>query len=208
MIYKPNQVVLFYGINNPFSQFYPCKFTVTFSSEYKIDDEITFTSAEQYMMYMKAIMFGDLKSTHKILGESCPKKIKILGRKIKNFDEEEWNHDKLKIVTQGNIYKFSQDPILKAILYNTKNKLLIEASPYDRVWGVGIGIKNKDIYDTDKWKGENLLGKALITARRHIMNKEKKEKKITNELASDTSKGSDPTTPIKQKPPPPIEIPR
>ncbi len=173
MIYKPNQVILFWGSTSPFSQWYPCKFTVTFKSEYTGETIITFGSAEQWMMYRKAQTFGDLDKAKAILKEKSPLKIKQLGRRVKNFDEKQWDAEKYEIVRQGNIYKFSQNPELKKALLDTKNKYIMEASPYDKVWGVGMGAKNKNIYDTDKWKGQNLLGKAIVSTRAYIQKMEK-----------------------------------
>ncbi len=175
MIYRPSQVVIFYSISSPFSQFYPCRFTVTEHSEYKDDEHIIFTSTEQYMHYRNAQTFGDLKTAKKIITESDPAKIKTMGRRVKYFISNDWDKVKFNIVRQGNIYKFSQNENLKKIMITTKNKVFIEASPWDKIWGVGMGKTNSNIYDTDKWKGTNLLGKALESARRYIVTQEKKK---------------------------------
>lgn len=173
MIYKPSQVELFWGSASPFSQWYKCKFTVLFKSEYKKDTNVTFVNAGQWMMFRKAQTFGDLDQADKILKEKSPKKVKQMGRRIKYFDEKQWDVEKYDIVRQGNIYKFSQNPDLKKVILATKNKYIIEASPYDRIWGVGLGSKNKNIYDTDKWKEQNLLGKAIMSTSTYIHKKKR-----------------------------------
>lgn len=200
MIYKPGQVELFWGPASPFSQWYPCKFTVTFKSEYKRDINVTFVNAEQWMMFRKAQTFGDLDQAGKILKEKSPSKVKEMGRRVKHFDEKQWDVEKYDIVRQGNIYKFSQNPELKKAILATKNKYIIEASPYDKVWGVGLGAKNKNIYDTDKWKGQNLLGKAIMSTRAYIQ----REENVNNPPVKPVKK---PTKPPIKKPTKPIKKP-
>lgn len=170
MTYNPEDVVLFWKTSSPFSQFHPCRFVVTFTNESDDNKDIdfTFTSAEQYMMYMKAVTFKDFDIADKILNETVPKKIKALGRKVKNFKNKKWNSVKFDIVKEGNIYKFSQNKDLKKALRDTGDKILVEASPYDRIWGIGMGRSNPDVYDPSKWKGQNLLGKALMDVREYL----------------------------------------
>jgi ribA/ribD-fused uncharacterized protein len=164
MIIPKDQLIAFYYKESPFSQFYPAKFTAKTKR-----GDIEFVNAEQYMMYYKAITFGDIPISEKILRESIPNKIKALGRQVKNFDQEVWNSVKFDIVVEGNTYKFNQNDRLKEELLATKNKILVEASPRDRIWGVGMGSKNPDIYDTEKWRGKNLLGKALMLVRDNLI---------------------------------------
>lgn len=182
MIYKPNQVVIFYSTSSPFSQFHPCKFIITEHSEYKDDEDIIFTSTEQYMHYRKAQTFGDLSMAKKIIAESDPKKIKAMGRRVKHFDEDQWNQEKLAIVRQGNIYKFSQNEKLKKVMLATGKRIFIEAAPRDKIWGVGMSARNKNIYNTDYWpqpiEKTNLLGKALESARTAIVYQERKAKAV------------------------------
>ena len=117
------------------------------------------------MMAYKADLFNDLESIEKILNSNHPKIIKDLGRKIINFDEKTWNENKYSIVLTANYYKFNQNEDMKMILINTKNKILVEASPYDKIWGVGLLETDKKIIDPNNWKGDNLLGFALMEVR-------------------------------------------
>lgn len=142
-----------------FSQWWKCSF---------VEDDITFCCAEQYMMYKKALLFEDYSIAKEILKTKNPKKIKELGRLVQNFDSKVWDEHKAEIVLQGNILKFSQNPELKDYLLGTGDKILVEASPYDRVWGVGLRKENSAICSPQKWKGQNLLGFALMEARDRI----------------------------------------
>jgi ribA/ribD-fused uncharacterized protein len=115
------------------------------------------------MMAGKARLFGDVETEAKIMKTTDPRTIKKLGRAVKNFDEKKWNEHKYKIVLAGNIFKFSQNPELKKWLLDTGNKTIVEASPYDKIWGIGYGAKNA-MDNMDKW-GLNLLGKAVQEVR-------------------------------------------
>ena len=141
-----------------------------FSQWYKSDftdiSDVKYNCAEQFMMYQKAILFGDNEVAQEILNESNPKNIKALGRKIKNFNQQEWDENKFEIVVAGNFYKFTQNNALKNILLNTGNEDIAEASPLDKIWG--IGIDEKSAQAGEEWKGENLLGKALMIVRKMI----------------------------------------
>ena len=145
------------------SQWYDCSFEI---------DGILYSTAEQYMMSQKALLFNDNETNLKIMGSKAPKEYKQLGRQVKNFSPKLWDEKKFDIVVKGNLAKFSQNENLKQFLLNTKDKILAEASPYDKIWGIGMAQDDKDIYNPDKWKGENLLGKALMKVR-EIIKKEK-----------------------------------
>lgn len=121
--------------------------------------------AEQYMMYEKAILFGDVETGTHIMTAPNQKAMKDYGRQVKNFNEDVWNQKKFGIVLRGNILKFSQNRELRQYLLGTRDKILVEASPYDRIWGVGMQKGNADLLDPSKWKGQNLLGFALMEAR-------------------------------------------
>ncbi len=139
-----------------FSQFYPCSFST---------DDRSYCCAEQWMMSQKALVFKDTTTFDKIMSAKNPTKIKSLGRQIKNFDEEKWNKVKFDIVYKGNLMKFSQNDDLLKRLLNTKNKILVEASPYDKIWGIGLTASDAIKTDPDDWPGANLLGKALMKVR-------------------------------------------
>ena len=131
-----------------------------------------FHNCEQYMMFQKASLFKDVKIKQKIIQEHNPKNIKKLGREVKNFNNATWNKYKEFIVYQGNLLKFSSNEDLKEKLLNTGNKVLIETSPFDSVYGVGLDYYGRnlnkqqfDVLNVDDWKGSNLLGFALMQVR-------------------------------------------
>lgn len=145
---------------NCFSQWYPSKFVVE-GKEYLF--------AEQFMMARKAELFKDIETFGKIMTASDPRTIKKLGREVKNFDPVKWNENKFEIVVQGNFAKFTQDNDLQEFLISTGNKILVEASPYDKIWGIGMDEKSPYVIFPDKWKGQNLLGFALMKVRTMIL---------------------------------------
>lgn len=116
-------------------------------------------------MYQKAILFNDQEVANRIALEPAPKKQKALGRKVKGFDNRIWNEKREQIVEDGNLWKFtkSKEGDLKKLLLETGDRLLVEASPYDRIWGVGYSAANAEA-NQSRW-GENLLGKALMRVR-------------------------------------------
>jgi len=129
-----------------------------------------YNCAEQYMMSEKAKLFNDQEMYRQILEETSQDRIKKMGRLIKNFDEQLWNEHKTKIVVQGNYLKFSQNEDLKQFLLDTNNKILVEASPYDKIWGIGVKEDNPCARFPKKWRGENLLGFSLMEVRDMIKN--------------------------------------
>jgi len=147
---------IFFWKNSPFSQFYRCSFTIN-NQEYNC--------AEQYMMYQKAILFNDKDTANKIIKTINPNEIKKLGREVKNFDEQKWINNRESIVVQGNIAKFTQNSKLLDQLFKTNGKTLVEASPYDKIWGIGLSSDNPKAQDRTKWLGMNLLGKILTEIR-------------------------------------------
>ena len=123
---------------------------------------------EQYMMAEKARLFGDKEIEEKIMSSNNSKEIKELGRKVKDFDEKIWNEIKYSIVINGNYNKFMQNENLKTFLLSTQDKILVEASPYDNVWGIQMSEDDEDINNPELWRGENLLGFALMEVRNEI----------------------------------------
>ena len=123
------------------------------------------------MMSEKAKLFKDEEIYQLIMKESVQDKIKKLGRQIKNFNNEEWDKNKEKIVVNGNILKFSQNEDLKNYLIETGDKILVEASKFDHIWGIGLEESNPDAKYPSRWKGQNLLGFSLMLVRDIIKNK-------------------------------------
>lgn len=128
-------------------------------------DSVYYKTAEHWMMAQKAKLFNELNLFDEIIDSESPQTVKELGRKVKNFGSDVWNEHKCKIVVNGNVHKFTQNPRLFDFLKSTKGKYLIEASPYDPIWGIGISEDNDDIDNPYFWKGENLLGFALMEVR-------------------------------------------
>lgn len=125
--------------------------------------------AEQYMMHGKAIVFGDREIAEQILAATQPKAQKALGRKVRNFDDVIWKRNREAIVLAGNRLKFTQNEHLKAALIATRGTTLVEASPRDRIWGIGLGAKDPRAQNEATWKGQNLLGKILTKLREELI---------------------------------------
>lgn len=136
-------------------------------SEFRVDLS-TYCCMEQFMMAEKARLFGDKEIEEKIMQCKEPKLIKALGRGVHNFDEDTWNKVKYSIVLKGNYHKFLQNDNLRIFLLSTDDKVLVEASPYDGVWGVKMSANDKAIEYPINWKGKNLLGFALMEVRSEL----------------------------------------
>lgn len=130
---------------------------------------IVYKTAEHWMMSEKAKLFEDQATFDKIIPCSSPAEAKKLGREILNFDPHIWDKHKYEIVKMGNIHKFSQNPKLKTFLFQTGQKVLVEASPYDQIWGIGMKEDHLNAQNPTAWKGENLLGFALMEVREELM---------------------------------------
>jgi ribA/ribD-fused uncharacterized protein len=131
-------------------------------------DSYTYNCCEQYMMQRKALLMGDFEAAAEIMLEKNPANHQALGRKIQGFNQDLWNANKYQIVRDGNMARFTQSAKCRELLLATGDKILVEASPYDKVWGVGLADSDTDILDETKWKGENLLGKVLTEVREII----------------------------------------
>lgn len=153
-------MIFFWGKNDFLSQWHPA----TFHNR----EGIVFSCAEQYMMWRKAILFQDENSARRILTESDPRRQKQLGRRIAGFDENIWREHRENAVFEGNVLKFLQNKDLLEQLLATGDAMLVEASPYDRVWGVGLSADDPRILNPANWQGENLLGKCLQRSRNWI----------------------------------------
>jgi ribA/ribD-fused uncharacterized protein len=126
---------------------------------------VLYHTAEHYMMSGKARLFQDDVILEEILASKDPKEVKGLGRKIKNFDPQVWDLHKCNIVKKGNFLKFSQHEDLKKFLLDTDEKVIVEASPFDTIWGIGMGVNNIKSQNAATWRGKNLLGFALMEVR-------------------------------------------
>ena len=138
------------------SQWYDCQFEV---------DGVHYHTTEQFMMASKARLFGDNEVFNEIMSATTPHDYKKLGRMVSGFVPETWNVRKYDIVVQGNKAKFSQNPVLKEYLLSTGDAILAEASPYDKIWGICLDREHAEKGSVEQWRGENLLGCALMEVR-------------------------------------------
>jgi ribA/ribD-fused uncharacterized protein len=150
---------MFFTEASPFSQWFRCSFT---------EGGHTFNCAEQFMMHGKAVLFGDAEVAEKILTAAHPREHKALGRKVKSFDDKAWKASRERIVLAGNRAKFTQNPELKELLLATKGTELVEASPYDKIWGIGLAASDPRAQDPSQWRGQNLLGRILTQLREEL----------------------------------------
>ncbi|MGW7444526.1 NADAR family protein [Kitasatospora sp. NPDC054795] len=141
------------------SQWWPGEFTV---------DRLTYTSAEHWMMAGKARMFGDEEIARRVLAARTPAEAKKLGRLVKDFDDEVWAAGRFELVVAGNVAKFGQDEALRDYLLGTGDRVLVEASPLDRIWGIGLAADDIRAQQPAEWRGLNLLGFALMEARARL----------------------------------------
>jgi len=142
-----------------FSQWFPAKFEV---------DGIEYKTTEHYMMAQKARLFRDQQIFEKVLQVDHPNEAKSLGRKVQNYNEEVWQQHRFEIVIQGNLAKFSQQLELRTFLLNTGNRVLVEASPIDKIWGIGLAADDENAERPLQWRGLNLLGFALMEVRKQL----------------------------------------
>ncbi|MDC8756026.1 NADAR family protein [Janthinobacterium fluminis] len=138
------------------SQWYPAAFSV---------DGVRYPTAEHYMMARKAALFGDTAVEARIIAAQLPSEVKKLGRLVANFDSAKWEGAREAIVFDGNLAKFGQNPSLKKFLLSSANSVIVEASPVDPIWGVGMAANDAAIAAPGSWKGLNLLGFALMQVR-------------------------------------------
>lgn len=175
----------FWETSSPFSQWYKSKFTATtcliqgvYLNKVKRQDVLQnkfpfdiqeYSSAEQFMMYHKAIIFLDINSATEIMATNNVRKIKELGRKVVNYDEKVWEYYRSQIIYEGNKAKFNQNEGLKEALFATKGTTLVEAAPNDTVWGIGLAKDDPRALKRETWLGKNLLGEILTNLRVELM---------------------------------------
>ncbi len=144
-----------------FSQWYERKFE---------EDGNEFITAEHYMMYHKAKLFGDREASERILLASNPGEAKAIGREVLGFNQSLWDDKRFEVVVNANLAKFSQDYEMQEFLLQTGNRVLVEASPVDKIWGIGLAQDNPASENPNTWKGLNLLGFALMEVRDLLTN--------------------------------------
>jgi hypothetical protein len=138
------------------SQWWPAPFTV---------DGVAYPTAEHWMMAGKARLFGDNQALAAVLAAASPKAAKAAGRSVRGFDEQAWAAARFDLVVAGNLVKFRSNPELSAFLATTWPRVLVEASPRDRIWGIGMTASHRDAQRPSRWRGTNLLGFALMNVR-------------------------------------------
>lgn len=150
--------------NGYLSNWYMSEFTV---------DGIKFSSMEQYMMYEKALLFQDQETAAKILQTDNVAEIKALGRAVQHFNDKIWIKMREEIVYRGMLEKFRQNSELAEKLEQTGEDIIVECAVKDRIWGVGLSMKDENRLCIDKWRGQNLLGKVLMRVREDIRRQNK-----------------------------------
>ncbi len=135
-------------------------------------ENLTFKTAEHWMMCQKAVLFDDMEIAARIPDVRTPAEAKKLGRQVKNFDEALWMKHRNEIVIQGNYLKFNQHEDLCDFLLKTGTRVLVEASPVDNIWGIGLPQDADNIRDPHTWEGLNLLGFALMEVRDRLSEEE------------------------------------
>jgi len=144
------------------SQWWPAPFTV---------DGVEYATAEHWMMARKARLFGDREAEHRATTAAGPAQAKAAGRLVRGFDEQVWERERYGIVVEGSLRKFTRHGELREYLLGTNSRVLVEASPLDRVWGVGLAADDPRLRDPAQWRGRNLLGFALMAARTRLLSR-------------------------------------
>jgi ribA/ribD-fused uncharacterized protein len=134
------------------------------------ENNIVYPNVKKYMMVKKAEVFDAYDILEQMKNTDNPRIIKALGKEIKNFSDKEWDKHKIDIVTQGNVLKFSQNSDLLEILKEHKDKIIVEASPQDKIWGIGLHWDDDRVLYKEHWQGENLLGECIMRARNKLQN--------------------------------------
>lgn len=141
------------------SQWWPSEFTV---------GDVRYATAEHWMMAGKARLFEDAEAERSALAAKTPAEAKKAGRLVRGFDDEMWKRERFALVVEGSVHKFGADPALRSYLLSTGNRVLVEASPMDRIWGIGLAADDARALDPARWRGLNLLGFALMEAREQL----------------------------------------
>lgn len=155
------EYTFFYG--GPFSNWYPAIFEDA--------NGTVFTCSEQYMMYHKAILFKDYEIANRIMFATQPPDQKDLGKMVRGFNREHWQAFAKTIVLAGCFYKFTQNKYCNKALEESAGTLLVEASPTDTIWGIGLSERDPKRLDPKNWNGSNWLGEVLTNLREGLFNK-------------------------------------
>jgi ribA/ribD-fused uncharacterized protein len=153
----------FWASASPFSNWFKSPFE---------HNGVKYNCSEQYMMHMKALVFEDSEVANEILKEKDPRKQKAWGREVRSFEQATWEAVCQEIMVDGLLSKFRQNPYCLKALLNTGDKIIAEASPYDKVWGIGMTEDNPLATQPDKWLGKNLLGIVLMRVREILKNEQ------------------------------------
>ena len=156
---KTDKFIFFWG--GTFSQWCPSPFTI---------DGVEYNCNEQYMMAKKALMFNDVEAYKNIMATRHPNEQKAFGRKVKGFDKDRWEKYCRKIVFDANYAKFTQNPEMKKELFDSGTREIVEASPEDKIWGIGLHESDKRCLDKSQWQGTNWLGEAIMEVREVLVN--------------------------------------
>ena len=151
----------FWGSDSPFSNWYP----QSFNHNYQV-----YNCSEQYMMFQKAMLFNDIDVAELIMEQKSPRKQKFLGRQVRGFDQTVWLEQCEDIMVPALVSKFTQDTYSLNCMLSSVGTIIVEASPTDTVWGIGMTKDDPKATDPTKWNGTNLLGKVLMRARDIIVN--------------------------------------
>lgn len=141
------------------SQWWPSPFVV---------DGARYATAEHWMMAGKARLFADTEAEQRVLAAGSPAQAKNIGRLVRGFDDATWERERFGIVVEGSVHKFGSDEGLRGFLLGTGQRVLVEASPMDRVWGIGLAATDEAALNPERWRGPNLLGFALMEARERL----------------------------------------
>jgi len=149
------------------NQWYKASFSISVHAFGELH-ELTFATAEHYMMYKKAELFKDYDIRNQIYKSQSPKEAQALGRAVKNYDDSIWQAISFEVVVDANMHKFAQHEKLQRYLLSTGDKVLVEASPVDCIWGIGLDKDDPKAQDPSTWRGENKLGFALMEVRKRL----------------------------------------
>jgi ribA/ribD-fused uncharacterized protein len=162
---KTDKFTFFWKSNECFSNWYMSDFTND------LPNKIKYNCSEQCFMHQKALLFGDEDVAKQILKTKHPRDQKVLGRTVKNFDASLWELMAKKLMYEVNKLKFTQNPELFKQLIDTGNTLIVEASPFDKIWGIGMDENHKNVENKSLWLGTNWLGEVLTQLREDLKNK-------------------------------------